>query len=63
MTVKLSKCKFAQLEVKFLGHIISQNKVKMNPESVSDILKWERPKDGVNKVKAIRGFLRHGGVV
>ena len=25
LTVKLSKCKFAQLSVKFLGHVISQN--------------------------------------
>ena len=24
LVVKLTKCKFAQLEVKFLGHIISQ---------------------------------------
>ena len=28
LTVKLSKCKFAQLSVKFLGHIISQNEIK-----------------------------------
>ena len=57
LTVKLSKCKFAQNEVKFLGHIISKDSIKMNPESVSSILKWERPKPGVNQVKAIRGFL------
>ena len=57
LTVKLSKCKFAQKEVKFLGHIITHNEIKMNPESVETILKWERPKSGENGVKAIRGFL------
>jgi hypothetical protein len=57
MTVKLSKCSFAKREVKFLGHIISQNEIKMNPESVEAILKWERPLPGSNRVKAIRGFL------
>ncbi len=57
LTVKLSKCKFAQLEVKFLGHIISHKQVKMNPESVKAILQWQRPKSGANGVKAVRGFL------
>jgi hypothetical protein len=57
LTVKLSKCKFAQKEVKFLGHIIAHNTIKMNPESVESILKWQRPKAGENGVKAIRGFL------
>jgi transposase InsO family protein len=61
LTVKLSKCKFAQREVKFLGHIISHKQIKMNPESVDKILQWQRPKNGVNGVKAIRGFLGMAG--
>jgi transposase InsO family protein len=61
LTVKLSKCKFAQKEVKFLGHIISHKQLKMNPESVDKILEWQRPKSGVNGVKAVRGFLGMAG--
>jgi hypothetical protein len=61
LTVKLSKCKFAQREVKFLGHIISHQQVKMNPDSVQKILDWQRPKSGANGVKAIRGFLGMAG--
>ena len=61
LTVKLSKCKFAQREVKFLGHIISHKQIKMNPESVNKILEWQRPKSGVNGVKAIRAFLGMAG--
>jgi hypothetical protein len=57
LTVKLSKCKFAQREVKFLGHIISHQQVKMNPDSVQKIMAWQRPKSGINGVKALRGFL------
>ena len=58
LVVKLTKCKFAQLEVKFLGHIISQNKLKTNPEAVETVKKWQRPTGtGKKAVSAIRGFL------
>jgi hypothetical protein len=32
LTVKLTKCKFAQKSVKFLGHVISEGEIKPNPE-------------------------------
>ena len=58
LVVKLSKCKFAQLEVKFLGHIISQNIMKTNPEAVEAVKKWVKPTGtGKKAVTAIRGFL------
>ena len=57
LVVKLKKCKFAQLAVKFLGHILSHGHISTNPEAVATILKWERPADTVNKKKAVRGFL------
>ncbi len=57
LVVKLTKCKFAQLEVKFLGHLIAQGLLKPNPEAVDTILKWVRPTQGSNKVRAVRGFL------
>ena len=40
LVVKLSKCKFAQKEVKFLGHVVSHNAIKTNPEAVEAINKW-----------------------
>jgi transposase InsO family protein len=58
LIVKLTKCKFAQLEVKFLGHIISQNSLKTNPETVEVVKKWQRPAgSGKKAVSAVRGFL------
>ncbi len=62
LVVKLSKCKFAQQEVKFLGHVISQNKIKTNPEAVEAIKKWEKPAGGGKKaITAVRGFLGMAG--
>ena len=57
LTVKLSKCKFAQISVKFLGHVISQNQIRINPDSIQPVLDWQRPKPGTNFQKAVRGFL------
>ena len=63
LVVKLTKCKFAQLAVKFLGHILSHNKLQPNPEAVAKILQWQRPVQDSNKKKALRGFLRNGRMV
>jgi transposase InsO family protein len=62
LVVKLSKCKFAQREVKFLGHVISFNSIKTNPESVAAIVAWQRPAAGGAKaVTAVRSFLGMAG--
>jgi hypothetical protein len=57
LMVKLSKCKFVQTEVKFLGHIISHGAMRCNPESVETIRNWKRPSSGKNQVTAVRSFL------
>ena len=49
LVVKLSKCKFAQKEVKFLGHLISFNSINPNPEAVEAIVAWQRPAEGGKK--------------
>ena len=58
LMVKLSKCKFAQLSVKFLGHIISQGKLAANPQAVEAVKKWQRPAGtGKQAVRAVQSFL------
>jgi YD repeat-containing protein len=57
LMVKLSKCRFAQIEVKFLGHVISQGEIKCNPETVNVIKAWKRPLPGKTAVTAVRSFL------
>ena len=43
LTLKLEKYEFHQPSVKFLGVIISQDGVKMDPRKVKDIVEWGSP--------------------
>ena len=57
LTVKLTKCRFAQREIKFLGHLISEGKIKPNPEKVQAINDMVKPKN----VKGVRSFVSSVG--
>jgi hypothetical protein len=50
---KLSKCEFWISEVLFLGHIINQDGLAMDPKKVAAILDWKAPKD----VRGIKSFI------
>lgn len=54
---KLSKCEFWLKEVSFLGHVISQGGVSVDPGKVKDVLTWETPQC----VGDIRSFLGLAG--
>jgi hypothetical protein len=41
--VKLSKCEFWLKEVSFLGHIISEGGISVDPSKVKDVLSWKTP--------------------
>lgn len=41
--VELSKCDFWVREVAFLGQIISEHSISLDPEKVPVIQEWERP--------------------
>jgi hypothetical protein len=51
--VKLSKCAFGKQEVEYLGHLISEEGVKADPEKITAMTNWPIPKTP----KALRGFL------
>ena len=53
LKIQLDKCEFLKKETEFLGHIISENGVKPNPEKVDKILSWPLPKNQ----KQIKQFL------
>ena len=63
LVVKLTKCKFAKRMVKFLGHILSHNQIRPNPEAVATILKWVKPSEGSNKKKAVKRIFGYGRMV
>ena len=54
---KFSKCEFWLKEVKFLGHVISEIGVTVDPDKVETVMNWQRPKN----VFEIRSFLGLAG--
>jgi hypothetical protein len=54
---KINKCKFWLEEVSFLGHIISEGGIFVDPSKVKDILNWKTPQN----VSDIRSFLGLAG--
>src|SRR5690349_19408753 len=47
------KCEFAKRQVKFLGHLISEGKIRPNPEKVKAINSIEKPKNA----KGVQSFV------
>lgn len=53
LRIKLSKCRWFQHEIQYLGYIVSADGVKPDPEKIRTVQTWPVPKD----VSALRGFL------
>ena len=41
---KMSKCEFWLKEVSFLGHIVSKERIRMDPRKIEMILEWKPPR-------------------
>jgi hypothetical protein len=54
---KLNKCEFWLKEVSFLGHIIFEGGISIDPSKVKDVLSWNKPQN----VLDIRSFLGLAG--
>jgi hypothetical protein len=54
--LKAEKCKFDMKEVEYLGLIISENKIAMDPTKLAGIRDWPAP----TNVKGVRSFLGFG---
>jgi hypothetical protein len=45
---KLNKCQFWLKEVSFIGHIISEGGISIDPNKVKDVLSWNTPQNVLN---------------
>lgn len=50
---KMLKCRFGVHEVEYLGHVVSREEVKTDPNRVASMIDWPVP----TTLKALRGFL------
>ncbi|XP_073510888.1 uncharacterized protein [Phyllobates terribilis] len=55
---KYEKCLFEQTSLPFLGYIISQTGLRMDPEKLSAIEKWPRP-EGLKAIQRFLGFANY----
>ena len=55
--VKESKCQFGVTQVTYLGHIISEKGVSVDPEKIQAVVTWPKP----TTARAVRGFLGLAG--
>jgi hypothetical protein len=55
---KLSKCEFLMKQVTFLGHIISNGGISVDPSKVQDVLSWNAP-TSVGDIKSFLGLERY----
>ena len=54
---KLSKCELWLGEVSFLGHIVSEEGIRVDPEKIEVIVEWKPPRN----VREVRSFLGLAG--
>lgn len=50
---KGSKCQFFQDTIKYLGHLVSQDGVKVYPSKIAAMVDWPQP----SNLKQLHGFL------
>jgi transposase InsO family protein len=58
LVCKLSKCKFHRQEVMFLGHILTADGIKMDPEKQKGILEYPAPQN-LKQVRSIVGMANY----
>ena len=55
LNAKMSKCEFWLREVSFLGHIVSEEGIRVDPSKIEVILEWKPPRN----VTEVRSFLSY----
>lgn len=58
LTLKLSKCQFGKLHIKFVGHVIGQGVVEANPDKIRALLELPPPTTK-KKVRSVLAMFRY----
>jgi hypothetical protein len=60
LKLKPQKCQLLQVEVTFLGHVVSKDGVNPNPDNIAKIVLWPEPKDvtGVRQILGMASYYR-----
>jgi hypothetical protein len=53
---KLIKCSFYQRQIHYLGHIISEEGIAIDPEKIKSIAEWTTPRN-VSEVRSFMGLI------
>ena len=57
MYAKFSKCEFWLKKVPFLGHVLSEDGISVDPSKVQEVMDWKAP----TSVHEVRSFLGLAG--
>jgi len=60
LRLKLSKCKFFQCQIKYLGHIVDANGIQKDPDRIKAIVEVPKPKN-ITEVRAFIGMVNFYG--
>jgi hypothetical protein len=52
-SLKLSKCQFCMTQITYLGYVISEGKLQMDPEKIRAIVEWPPPQN----LRQLQGFM------
>lgn len=55
---KASKCEFLKPELAFLGHVVSQEGIKVDPTKVRSVVDWPKPED-VHQLRSFMGLANY----
>ena len=56
---KLTKCEFATISVEYLGHIVSNGNIAIDPEKMKAVTEWPIPFKNVTEVQKFLGLIRY----
>ena len=55
LKLKPSKCEFFMTEVKYLGHVVSEQGIRTDPDKTEALKTWPVP-DNIKKLRSFLGF-------